>query len=40
MPETLVIKGLTYHAVYFQKPPSLFQVTPETWADKLWYETL
>ena len=26
MPEILVIKGLTYHGVYCQKPPSLFQV--------------
>jgi hypothetical protein len=36
MPETLVIKGLTYHAVYFKKPPFLFQVFPEIWADILY----
>jgi hypothetical protein len=40
MPKTLAIKGLAYHAVHFQKPLPLFQIFPETWANKLWCETL
>jgi hypothetical protein len=38
MPKTLIIKELTYHAVYFQKSPALFQIALEIWEDKLWCE--
>jgi hypothetical protein len=35
MPEIPIIKGLTYHPVYFQKSLFLFKVALDIWADIL-----